>query len=194
LGDASDKGFIGDVSQQYRNNGYTTIQSNLGVDGQTSQGLRSEIHQPSIQTLIRSANAILISIGGNDLNDAAGLPKINTQKIAATQAAFSTNLTDILTTIRKENPQSPILLVGLYNPYANIAYDRAVTDSMVQSWDAKVEGIVEKFPNTVMVQTFDLFELHDNQLLYVDHFHPNQMGYQLIANRIWQDIKGVSTQ
>lgn len=190
LGDASGKGFVGDVSGQYRSKGYKVIQSNLGIDGLTSQGLKSEIHQASIKPTLQSANMVLISIGGNDLNNSAGLPQINTKKIAAAESSFSTNLKDVLTTIRKDNPKAPIFLVGLYNPYANIASDKLATDAVVQSWNAKEWTIANQFKKTVVVQTFDLFELHDNQLLYIDHFHPNQMGYQLIATRIWQDIKG----
>lgn len=190
LGDASGKGFVGDVSGKYRSKGYKVIQSNLGVDGLTSQGLKSEIHQASMKPMIGSANVILISIGGNDLNNSAGLPKINTHKITAAELAFTTNLKDVLTTIRNDNPKAPIFLVGLYNPYANIASDKTATDAVVQSWNAKELAIANQFSNTVVVPTFDIFELHDDQLLYVDHFHPNQTGYQLIATRIWQDIQG----
>lgn len=192
LGDASGRGFVGDVSQQYRSKGYTIIQSNLGVDGQTSEGLLSEVHKASVQNLVHSANVILISIGGNDLNNTAGLPNINKEKIAGAQVAFSTNLTEILTVIRKVNPESPIFVVGLYNPYDNIASARTGTDLVIQNWNAREEEIVAKFPKTVLVQTFDLFELHDDQLLYLDHFHPNENGYYLIAERIWQDIQGAN--
>lgn len=190
LGDVSGKGFVGDVIEQYRNKGYKVIQSNLGVDGLTSQGLVSEIHQASIKPMIQSANVILISIGGNDLNNSAGLPHINTQKIAKAESVFSTNLKEVLATIRKDNPKAPIFLVGLYNPYANIASDRTATDAVVQTWNTKELAIANQFAKTVVVQTFDLFEFHDDQLLYIDHFHPNQTGYQLIATRIWQDIQG----
>ncbi len=190
LGDASGRGFVGGVSEKYRNKGYKVIQSNLGVDGMTSSGLQSEIHQASLKPMIGSANVILISIGGNDLNNSAGLPKINTQKIAGAESTFSTNLKEILATIRKDNPEAPIFLVGLYNPYANIASNRAATDTVVQTWNMKELEIANQFVNTVVVQTYDLFERHDDQLLYVDHFHPNQTGYQLIATRIWQDIQG----
>lgn len=189
LGDASGKGFVGDVSDQYRSKGYKVIQSNLGVNGLTSKGLRSDIHQASLKTLLQSADVILISIGGNDLNNSAGLPDINTKKIAAAEAAFRTNLTDILTTIRQDNTMAPILLVGLYNPYTTIASDRTGTDAVVQDWNTKELAIADHFSKTVIVQTFDLFGLHNDQLLYVDHFHPNQTGYQLIAARIWQDLQ-----
>lgn len=190
LGDASGNGFVGDVSQLYRGQGYAVIQSNFGIDGLTSAGLLDELKQSSINSVLASANVILVSIGGNDLNDAAGLPKINKTKIAAAEQQFISNLTTILTQIRSVNQSAPILLVGLYNPYEDVAASKIQTDSVVQSFDTAEEAVTAKFQKVVVAQTFDLFQLHGNQLLYVDHFHPNQTGYQRIANRIWQDLQG----
>lgn len=189
LGDASGNGFVGDVSQHYRQQGYNVVQSNLGIDGLTSSGLVQEMKQPAVQTLLPSANLILISIGGNDLSQAAGLPAIHNARIASAESQFKSNITQILTQIRSVNPSAPILLVGLYNPYGNIAQTKVQTDNIVQSWDLMEDTIAAKYPKTVVVQTFDLFELHGGQFLYVDNFHPNQQGYQRVADRIWQDLQ-----
>ncbi|GMA50839.1 hypothetical protein GCM10025857_21960 [Alicyclobacillus contaminans] len=189
-GDASGMGFVGDVSQQFRRQGDSVIQSNLGIDGLTSSGLLTELQQPAVRRLLPAADIILVSIGGNDLNDAAGLPTLHTAQIAVAQRQFETNLTRILTQIQTINPTAPILLVGLYNPYQDIASVRVQTDTIVQDWDTREASIASKFPHTVVVQTFDLFALHGSSYLYVDHFHPNQAGYQRIADRIWQDLQG----
>lgn len=189
LGDASGQGFVGDISSDYRQQGDTVIQSNLGIDGLTSGGLLKELKQPSVQTLLPTATVILLSIGGNDLDNAAGLPAIHIRQIASARSQFQSHLTSILKQVRTLNPHAPILLVGLYNPYGNVVQTRAQTDAIVQSWDTAENQIAVTFPNTVVVQTFDLFELHPSQFLYVDHFHPNQQGYQRIAARIWQDLQ-----
>lgn len=193
FGDVTGRGFVGDISRLYRSQGDSVIQSNFGIDGLTSQGLINEIKQSSVQSLLRTANVILVSIGGNDLNNAAGLPTIQTGKIAAAKHAFATHLTTILTQIRSINQTAPIMLVGLYNPYTNVTAKRQQTDAIVQDWNVQEERISGKFSNSVVVRTFDLFQLHSSTLLYADHFHPNKEGYQLIANRIWQDLRGVSS-
>jgi lysophospholipase L1-like esterase len=190
LGDASGRGYVGDVSEQYRQIGYTVIQSNLGIDGLTSNGLLNAMKQSSVQNLLQSANVILISIGGNDLNGAAGLPLIDSQRIATAEAKFSTNITTILSAIRSVNGTAPIALVGLYNPYSGVSSAAHQTNAIVQSWVVREEQITATFPQTVVVQTFDLFQLNPSQFLYVDHFHPNQAGYQRIADRVWQDLQG----
>jgi lysophospholipase L1-like esterase len=189
LGDASGRGFVGDVRQQYQKLGYKVVQSNLGIDGLTSSGLLKELQQASVQDLLRSADVILVSIGGNDLSRAAGLPRIDVQRIGKAQEQFAANLTAILTDIRKWNQTAPVLLVGLYNPYADVASSAVLTNSVVESWVVREIQVASRFPQTVVVQTFDLFLLHGPQFLYVDHFHPNQAGYQRIAARIWQDLQ-----
>jgi lysophospholipase L1-like esterase len=190
LGDASGRGFVGDVREQYQKQGYRVIQSNLGIDGLTSSGLLKELQQASVQDLLRTADVILVSIGGNDLSRAAGLPRIDEQRIGKAQEQFAANLTAILTDIRKWNQTAPVLLVGLYNPYADVASSANLTNSVVESWVVREMQVASRFPQTAVVPTFDLFLLHGPQFLYVDHFHPNQAGYQRIADRIWQDLQG----
>ena len=190
LGDSTGQGYVGDVSAQYRNQGFHVIQSNLGIDGLTSQGLLVELKQPSVQTLFQSANVILISIGGNDLNDAAGLPNLDAKRISSAQGQFENNITSLLTQLRQLNPTAPIALLGLYNPYSNVTSSARQTDTIVQAWDLQEDKIAAQFVNTVVVQTFDLFQLHPNKFLYADHFHPNQLGYERIATRVWQDFQG----
>ncbi len=65
----------------------------------------------------------------------------------------------------------------------------AQTNAIIQAWNLHETEIVAAFPKTVVVQTSDLFQLHPAQLLYIDHFHPNEAGYQRIAERVWQDLQ-----
>lgn len=189
LGDSTGQGYVGDVSAQYRSQGYQVIQSNLGIDGLTSKGLLTELNQPGVRDLVQSANVILISIGGNDLNDAAGLPNLDAKRISTAESQFENNITSFLTELRQLNTTATIALVGLYNPYSNVTSSARQIDAIVQAWDLQEDKIAAEFTNTVVVQTFDLFQLHPNKFLYADHFHPNQLGYERIATRVWQDIQ-----
>jgi lysophospholipase L1-like esterase len=191
LGDSSGEGYVGDVTHQARTAGYTVIQSNLGIDGLTSQGLKSEVSQPATISLLQSANLILISIGGNDLNQAAGLPSIQTARIATARAAFETNLRAILQQIRRVNQNAAILVIGLYNPYGDIASAKAQTDAIVETWNADEQTVVSQFSGALVVQTYDLFQFNPTKYLYIDHFHPNQLGYERIAARVWQDLQSI---
>jgi lysophospholipase L1-like esterase len=188
-GDVSGNGFVGDVRTLYRANKRTVVQSNMGIDGLTSAGLVRELKQPSVGHLLQSASVILVSIGGNDLNDAAGLPHVNVRRVNNAEHAWITNLTTTLSMIRTLNASAPILLVGLYNPYGDVKAVAAATNAIIQSWNQEEIGLAARYSKTVVVQTFDLFQWKPSQYLYIDNFHPNQQGYQRIASRIWQDIQ-----
>lgn len=190
FGDASGRGFAGDVAEWYRQSGKIVIESNLGIGGLTSGGLLAELGQPAVQRTVRSADLILLSIGGNDLNDSAGLPQINSRRVALAQRSFTSHLTSILSDISRWNPLATIVIVGLYNPYGDIAVARPHTDAIVQDWNLAEERVAWRFPHTVVAETFDLFALHPGAFLYLDHFHPNRAGYARIARRIWQDLQG----
>lgn len=191
FGDASGNGFAGDVAADYRRQGKHVVMNNLGIDGLTSAGLRKQLQQASVRQAVSPGSVILLSIGGNDLNDAAGLPAIDPQKITAAQQQFRANLTVILRQLRSWNQTAPILLIGLYNPYENVTAARQQTNGIVESWNAMEETVAGEFQNTIVVRTFDLFELDGINYLYADHFHPNQTGYARIATRAWQDLQGV---
>lgn len=190
FGDVTGHGYVGDFSRLLRKEGYQVQQSNLGVDGLTSTGLLKELNQPSTRRSIREATLILVSIGGNDLNNAAGLPNINVKRIEKARAGFTNHLQTILGNLHHTNPRATIALIGLYNPYGSIASLRATTSPIVSRWVAEEQNIVEASQNTMLVPLFDLFELHSSAWLYEDHFHPNQTGYQQIANRLWEDLQG----
>lgn len=189
FGDSTGQGFVGDVSQAYRRRGDRVITTNLGINGLTSAGLVRELQQPSVQQAVPAASVIIVSIGGNDLNNAANLPNIRFRKIATAEASFETNLKRILVTLRGLNRSAPLVLIGLYNPYSNVTSQVRATDAIVQNWDLHEDIIADAFPHVVVVQTYDLFQLHPGQFLYLDHFHPNNIGYERIAERILQDLK-----
>ena len=52
-----------------------------------------------------------------------------------------------------------------------------------------MEKLVAPYPNITVIPTYDLFLNHEEKFLYNDHFHPNQAGYERIAERIIQVLK-----
>lgn len=112
----------------------------------------------------------------------------NPDEIGRYQSEFVSNLTSIFTDIKKANNDATIFYLGLYNPFIELA-DGNETSKVVREWNHQSEAVSAKFPNTVFVPTFDLFQLAVNDYLYTDKFHPNQEGYRLIAERVAPLIK-----
>jgi lysophospholipase L1-like esterase len=162
--------------------------SNAGINGATTARLLElldtelELHQ-----LIRRADVITITAGGNDLIQAA-LPFIysgdSTQLISALQA-YETNYRKMLARIDKIKKDSVpgslpyvLILIGLYNPLPE------VPESAV--WVTRFNHFLNKLHSsmTYVVQVFDAFKGREAQLLFMDHIHPNAAGYAVIADQV----------
>lgn len=185
-GDETGKGYIGLVTDQLREelNPQEVSVYNLGINGQDSTQLLQQLGQKNIIRQVNEADVILMTIGGNDLFQGGDvLLDFSKEKIQQTQKQYVTNLEQIFTTIREQNTEATIFILGLYNPFIDLEHND-VTNNIVREWNYHTESVVGKFENIVFVPTFDLFQLSVNDYLYSDHFHPNQAGYELISNRL----------
>ncbi|GIM44984.1 hypothetical protein DNHGIG_05330 [Collibacillus ludicampi] len=184
-GDASGKGYVGDVIDQLRTHSHSSISlSNLAINGQTSRQLLQQLGQKEVLRQIQQADVILMTIGGNDLNQQGRtINDLNSSHIQEILSSYKDNLSHILQQIRSVNPHATLYFVGLYNPYMDVTDANSISQ-IVRQWNHETADLIAGYSNTVFVPTFDLFQLHEDQYLYVDHFHPNTKGYQRIADRI----------
>jgi lysophospholipase L1-like esterase len=190
-GDPTGKGYVGyfidNLKKQSKQN---IVLNNLGIKGLTSLQLADQLKQPEVQRQIRSADLVLMTIGGNDLfRGGENLTDLNFQNINQEEHSFNKNLNGILTQIRGLNKAAPIYFIGLYNPFIQL-HDSGTTSKIVREWNYKSAEVSAHYAKVVFVPTFDLFQLKMNDYLYSDHFHPNKKGYQLIAARLQTLITG----
>jgi lysophospholipase L1-like esterase len=185
-GDETGQGYVGIVTEQLKKEldpGEVTVY-NLGINGQNSSQLLQQLGQKNISRQVKEADVILMTIGGNDLFQGGDvLLDFNLEKIVKTQKQYVTNLEQIFTTIREQNTEATLFILGLYNPFIDLEHND-VTNNIVREWNYSTENVAGKFEKVVFVPTFDLFQLSVNDYLYSDHFHPNQAGYGLISNRL----------
>jgi lysophospholipase L1-like esterase len=162
---------------------------NQAVNGWRADSLLHFIDEPNIQNLIQKADIIMLTIGANDLNQAANnQTDINYVEIRKNLPAIEAKLTNILTKIAELNPNAKIVYMGLYNPY--FAQDlKKEGSAILQEWNLKAAQIANDFPNMIVVPTFDLFQFSIKNYLYIDEFHPNSLGYERIAARVVQALQ-----
>jgi lysophospholipase L1-like esterase len=183
---------------------------NQAINGWRAVSLLNSLDQPNIQNQLQQADIIMLTIGGNDLNQAANnpidvtdtkikatpavskspntAPDINYSEIKKSLPAAEEKLTKILTKIAALNPKAKIVYVGLYNPYFVQDITKEGT-AILQDWNLKASQIANGYANMVVVPTFDLFQLDIKKYLYIDEFHPNDMGYERIAERVVQALQ-----
>lgn len=189
-GDESGKGYVGLVTDDLKERfGKKISVHNLGVSGAVSSELKNQMKQKEIKRQLGEADAIMLTIGGNDLfQGGQTLIDIETAGIEDIQEKYLQNLKDVFTTIRSVNNQATVYMIGLYNPFIELE-DNETTSRIVREWNFQTEDLASSFSDIVFVPTYDIFQLSVNDYLYTDKFHPNKEGYNLIAKRISPLIK-----
>ncbi|HEU4962345.1 MAG TPA: GDSL-type esterase/lipase family protein [Bacilli bacterium] len=195
IGDPEGKGYVGYLKDSLTaHDKRQIVAQNLGVTGLESGQLLRSLQSEGVKPMLQEAGVIVISIGGNDVTHAFGGVEqlvsqgIDEKKVVKAQDEYTKNLQEILTIVRNENQRAPILLLGLYNPFEGVFNDGGQSNRLLLDWNDNLRLTAQAFPNVKVVPMFDLFQWNTDHLLSVDHFHPNQTGYQEMAARLEQAL------
>lgn len=159
----------------------------------TTEMLAKLQSNPDMQQAIAKADLITLSVGANDFleilkEDPNGL----NDPISATRILTNAgnNYVQIMSGIRKLNPDATIFLMGYYNSF--YAYPKEQQDAVSYVMTELNKGI-EKIAiasGSGFVPTYDAIAAN-YQVNLPNPFdvHPSQAGYQVIANEFWKQIK-----
>lgn len=189
VGDKEGIGYIGrmkeDLQKDYKQKVALT---NLAVSGAKMPDLLKQIESNGAQHSIKQADVIVLTIGGNDLFPGwESLGKIDLETYRPDTETFQNEAKKIIEEIRKLNTDSPIFWLGLYNPFEDVE-DLKGSSNIVVDWNASLEKLAINNKNVYITPTFDLFQNRGKDLLYSDHFHPNEVGYTYMADRLVQNV------
>ncbi|WP_141499222.1 SGNH/GDSL hydrolase family protein [Bacillus wiedmannii] len=189
VGDKEGIGYIGrmkeDLQKDYKQKVALT---NLAVSGAKMPDLLKQIESSGAQYSIKQADVIVLTIGGNDLFPGwESLGKIDLETYRPDTGTFQNEAKKIIEEIRKLNTDSPIFWLGLYNPFEDVE-DLKGSSNIVVDWNASLEKLAINNKNVYITPTFDLFQNRGKDLLYSDHFHPNEIGYTYMADRLVQNV------
>lgn len=161
---------------------------NFGVRGNRTDQFLKRLKLKDVQSSIKEADLIILTIGGNDLMKVVkdNFSSLKLNQFKTEQKLFAEQLQDIFISIRNQNQEAPIVLVGLYNPFYNWFADVKEMNQIVDEWNGESLSIVGQDGNAYFVDIHDIFLNNEENLLYTDYFHPNDRGYQLIAERIYE--------
>lgn len=185
-GDERGLGISGRLDSELRRRGIRARRTvNLGVNGSRTRDLLRQLESSNVQRILGESNAIIVSIGGNDLWGGNDWRNVATGEAEARMNDVLGRIDQIVARIRAVNPRARIFFVGLYNPFVTSPGGKELT-SLVNRWNAR---LLEEFgddPDFTLVATADLFSHRDR--LSVDRFHPGGEGYELIAKRIAEGV------
>jgi len=164
-GDESGRGIAGNLDALLAG---SHIVQNLGVNGARTWDVLRLLRKPIV------ADAIVLSIGGNDLygDSIARLATVIAPALAMERTLD--RVAAIVAAIHRTAPAARIYLLGLYDPYQS-----PYLDEQVAHWDAR---LIERFARDRAVDVIRIADVVTVSPL--DRFHPSAAGYAAIASRI----------
>ncbi|WIY60170.1 GDSL-type esterase/lipase family protein [Bacillus arachidis] len=162
---------------------------NLGVNGLTTDRLVQKVQTEEVQQKIKEANIVTINIGGNNLfrlnrnvGVIDGIKMLNKEK-----THFETDVKNIVKTVRTLNPNALLILSELYNPLQLDDSIASYADMFLDGWNDTVYSISKANQPSIVLPIRKLIPNDNKDLLY-DQVHPNDKGYEIIANAFTKQV------
>lgn len=159
---------------------------NYGKQGNRSDQLLERMEEPEIEESLEEADIILITIGANDIMKIfkENFTDLSLDKFAPGKSKYEERLHHIFTSMKKNNPKADIYLIGFYNPFKRYFADIEELEIIIDDWNAVSANVTEEYGKVHYIPTKDLFEDTSINYLSDDNFHPNHLGYELMAERV----------
>ena len=172
-GDETRKGIAG------RLRGHDTV--NLGVSGAETSDLQMRMRQERVRREIANADAIVLSIGANDLFRSPHARDETLRNPMRVANQILDRIESIVREIHSINARARILILGGYNPVPRhlLAF---MIDSYLGVWDKTLASRFEDDDRVSVVKVSDL--VTPQRLSRYDNFHPGGDAYEAIAKRI----------
>lgn len=193
-GDENRKGFSGYLPEYFKNNtSKEIIVDNAGIDGLESLGLLEQLQSQRLDKLIADSDIILVSIGGNDIRSILSLNTLAKEdEFKVRLDNYQSSLKITFKELRKSNPNSIIIFLGLYNPYEKAT---SLEDArLLTTWNYNTQQLIEEDGKALFIPTHDLLKFNVGKYIAQDGLHPNSAGYQALSNRISKSLETILTR
>jgi lysophospholipase L1-like esterase len=190
-GDENSKGFAGYLPDYFKNSTAKDILvENAGIDGLESIGLLEQLQSQKLDKTLADSDFILISIGGNDVRRILSLNDLAKEdQFKVRLDSYLANIKQTMKSLRKANPNSIVIFLGLYNPYEKA---NSVEDiRLLNTWNYDTQQLVEQDGKGIFIPTSDLLKFNLGRYISKDGLHPNSAGYQAISNRISKSVETI---
>ncbi|MCD2256549.1 GDSL-type esterase/lipase family protein [Agrilactobacillus fermenti] len=141
VGDGTkNQGYVGLIKQTIKKHHpkVKVATRNFGVGGNTSTQILTRVKSdPKIAADAAQADAIILTLGGNDIMHVVQKDPLNVTKKAVLQQAqlAASNLTQIIDQLRQSNAHAPIFVFGIYNPFYVLLPTVTTMQAVVGDWN-----------------------------------------------------------
>ncbi|WP_235776409.1 SGNH/GDSL hydrolase family protein [Robertmurraya massiliosenegalensis] len=169
---------------------------NFGVSGNRTSQILNRLRTNELRSAVKEADIVLITTGGNDIMKVVreNFSGLDMKDFDRELINYEKTLTSVMNAIREENEDAMIGMIGLYNPFFLFLADVKEMDMVIDKWNHVSQDVLKKYENTLFVEIADVFKDSEENLLYTDYFHPNDKGYELMADRIHDVLQDEALQ
>lgn len=216
VGDVTGQGgFVPLLANHLSQNGRIDVHtSNFGVTGNTSnQILKRMSTDEAISQELTQADLMTLTVGGNDVMAVIrkNLTNLKVSQFNRATKSYQERLRRIIDLARRENPDLPIYILGIYNPFYLNFPEMTEIQTVVDQWNAATQSVADSYDQVYFVPINDLLykgidgrggivaegqgqtSITNNALFEDDHFHPNTIGYQLMAQAVKEAVDDTKT-
>ncbi|EDL66014.1 hypothetical protein BSG1_01640 [Bacillus sp. SG-1] len=165
--------------------------SNFGVKGNRTDQLLKRLKNEDIKGAIEGSDLVFITIGGNDVMKVfkENIYDLNLAVFNDEMLKYRDRLREIMSLIRSYNPETGIVLIGIYNPFNTWFSEIKEVDEIILNWNRLSEDVLARYERTAFITINDIFiEGKESLLFEEDYFHPNDQGYELMAERMFEEL------
>lgn len=203
-------GFVGLLAQSLdQDKTISVAYDNFGKGGNTSnQILKRMKTDEAIQNRLSQADVMTLTVGGNDVMAVIrkNLANLKLSQFKKAQKSYQKRLRAIIDQARAEQPDLPIYVLGIYNPFYLNFPEMTEMQEVIDNWNASTEAVTKEYEGVYFVPINDLLykgidgqggivsegqgqtSVINNALFEQDNFHPNTIGYRLMANAVKEAI------
>lgn len=163
---------------------------NGAVNGHRTADVEDDLNDSGLNGHVQAADVIVMTTGGNDLFQ-SGEGFFSQDLDQFTEAArndFIRDLDELYKTLTTVNPDADIFHMGIYNPFREFDFT-GETNRFIRDWNFATEELAANYEQVIFVPVADVFERNVSDLLFVDFFHPNDTGYERMAERLLTSLR-----
>jgi lysophospholipase L1-like esterase len=194
VGDRTDKGgYVGILQQTFEQTEDRVKIDNFGKRGNRTDQMLKRMEDPVISASIENADVVLITIGANDIMKVTKdhFTNLDYEDYSEAMPAYEERMKEIFQKIDTLNPDAEIYLIGFYNPFEeNFPELKDQLGTIIKEYNSIGEQIALD-EDQHYIETADLFQNETATLLSDDYFHPNEIGYGKVAERVLESMKPV---
>jgi lysophospholipase L1-like esterase len=181
-GDESGEGITGRLDDELRARGIRAVETvNLGVNGAQTNDVLSRLKQERTRKAIGAADAVVLSVGANDLFRSPHSREEIMRNPEAVAERILGRLDTIVAEIHRINPRARVLMLGGYNPVPRHEW-ASLINQYVGLWDQLLASRFEHDQRVAIVKMADI--VTPQRLSRYDSFHPGSAAYREAAKRI----------